>query len=131
VPPRSLKSICASVAFPAFILGHDPTADVSTLAHRDCCAAGFRPGQCRRWIILSILSRAAQRWHARSALETDTNRPQQRAQIPPENIALAEPLMTGAGKYSRGPVMLCITILQTIAFFEERNETWKRSLPIF
>jgi predicted phage terminase large subunit-like protein len=24
VPPRSLKSICASVAFPAFILGHDP-----------------------------------------------------------------------------------------------------------
>lgn len=25
VPPRSLKSICASVAFPAFVLGHDPT----------------------------------------------------------------------------------------------------------
>ena len=24
VPPRSLKSISASVAFPAFILGHDP-----------------------------------------------------------------------------------------------------------
>src|SRR6266568_453037 len=24
VPPRSLKSICASVAFPAFVLGHDP-----------------------------------------------------------------------------------------------------------
>ena len=24
VPPRSLKSICASVALPAFILGHDP-----------------------------------------------------------------------------------------------------------
>ena len=25
VPPRSLKSICASVALPAFMLGHDPT----------------------------------------------------------------------------------------------------------
>jgi predicted phage terminase large subunit-like protein len=25
LPPRSLKSICASVAFPAFALGHDPT----------------------------------------------------------------------------------------------------------
>jgi predicted phage terminase large subunit-like protein len=26
VPPRSLKSICASVAFPAWVLGHDPTS---------------------------------------------------------------------------------------------------------
>ena len=25
VPPRSLKSICASVALPAFALGHNPT----------------------------------------------------------------------------------------------------------
>jgi hypothetical protein len=25
MPPRSLKSIIASVAFPAFVLGHDPT----------------------------------------------------------------------------------------------------------
>ena len=25
LPPRSLKSICASVAFPAWALGHDPT----------------------------------------------------------------------------------------------------------
>ena len=27
-PPRSLKSHCASVAFPAFLLGHDPTAKI-------------------------------------------------------------------------------------------------------
>jgi predicted phage terminase large subunit-like protein len=27
-PPRSLKSHCASVAFPAFILGHDPSARI-------------------------------------------------------------------------------------------------------
>jgi predicted phage terminase large subunit-like protein len=32
VPPRNLKSICASVAFPAWILGHDPT-------HRIVCAS--------------------------------------------------------------------------------------------
>jgi len=28
VPPRSLKSLCASVAFPAFLLGHDPSAQI-------------------------------------------------------------------------------------------------------
>ncbi len=28
VPPRSLKSLCCSVAFPAFVLGHDPTAQL-------------------------------------------------------------------------------------------------------
>src|SRR3954471_774021 len=28
VPPRSLKSIMCSVAFPAFVLGHDPTKRV-------------------------------------------------------------------------------------------------------
>ena len=28
LPPRGLKSICASVAYPAFVLGHDPTARI-------------------------------------------------------------------------------------------------------
>src|SRR4051812_16125383 len=28
VPPRSLKSICASVCFPAFVLGRDPTRKI-------------------------------------------------------------------------------------------------------
>jgi len=28
MPPRSLKSIAASVAFPAFVLGHDPTREI-------------------------------------------------------------------------------------------------------
>ena len=45
LPPRSLKSICASVAFPAFALGHDPSlrivcasysADLSGKHARDC-----------------------------------------------------------------------------------------------
>ena len=45
LPPRSLKSISASVAFPAWLLGHDPStriiavsyADILTAKHaRDC-----------------------------------------------------------------------------------------------
>ncbi len=45
VPPRNLKSICSSVAFPAFALGHDPTVrficvsyahDLMVKHSRDC-----------------------------------------------------------------------------------------------
>ncbi len=45
LPPRNLKSICASVAFPAFLLGHDPalrivcasySQDLTTKHARDC-----------------------------------------------------------------------------------------------
>ena len=47
LPPRNLKSIAASVAFPAFILGHDPrkqiigisyAQDLSQKQSRDCRA---------------------------------------------------------------------------------------------
>ena len=33
VPPRSLKSIAASVAFPAWVLGHDPTKKVVAISY--------------------------------------------------------------------------------------------------
>ena len=45
LPPRNLKSICASVAFPAFVLGHDParrivcasySQDLTAKHSRDC-----------------------------------------------------------------------------------------------
>lgn len=45
IPPRSMKSTCVSIAFPALILGHDPTAqiicvsygqDLSSKLARDC-----------------------------------------------------------------------------------------------
>jgi predicted phage terminase large subunit-like protein len=39
VPPRSLKSVCASVAFPAFVLGHDPTAKIITVSYSNDLAA--------------------------------------------------------------------------------------------
>ena len=32
IPPRHLKSICTSVALPAFILGHDPAGAMATKA---------------------------------------------------------------------------------------------------
>jgi hypothetical protein len=35
VPPRSLKSICASVALPAFILGHDPRRRIICVSYSD------------------------------------------------------------------------------------------------
>src|SRR5690349_22467914 len=33
MPPRSLKSIAASVALPAFILGHDPTRRINCVSY--------------------------------------------------------------------------------------------------
>jgi predicted phage terminase large subunit-like protein len=35
VPPRSLKSICASVAFAAFVLGHDPTKCIICVSYSE------------------------------------------------------------------------------------------------
>ncbi len=56
VPPRSLKSICASVALPAFALGHDPTrrficvSYAQTLAekHANDCRALMQSPMYRR-----------------------------------------------------------------------------------
>lgn len=39
VPPRSLKSIAASVAFPAFLLGHDPTCRILSASYSNDLAA--------------------------------------------------------------------------------------------
>jgi predicted phage terminase large subunit-like protein len=33
VPPRSLKSHCASIAFPAFVLGHNPSAQIVCVSY--------------------------------------------------------------------------------------------------
>lgn len=46
VPPRSLKSVCASVAFPAFLLGHDPAAKIITASYSADLAAKHA-GDCR------------------------------------------------------------------------------------
>jgi predicted phage terminase large subunit-like protein len=38
VPPRSLKSICASVAFPAFLLGHNPRHRIICVSYSEALA---------------------------------------------------------------------------------------------
>ena len=47
MPPRSLKSICASVALPAFVLGHDPARKVICVSYSDSLA-GKHADDCRR-----------------------------------------------------------------------------------
>jgi predicted phage terminase large subunit-like protein len=39
LPPRSLKSICTSVAYPAWVLGHDPTARIICASYSENFAA--------------------------------------------------------------------------------------------
>jgi hypothetical protein len=46
IPPRNLKSICASVALPAFLLGHNPTRKVICVSYSDELAAKFS-NDCR------------------------------------------------------------------------------------
>jgi hypothetical protein len=46
IPPRNLKSICASVALPAYLLGHDPTRKIIAVSYSDDLAAKFA-NDCR------------------------------------------------------------------------------------
>jgi predicted phage terminase large subunit-like protein len=46
IPPRNLKSICASVALPAFVLGHDPTKRIICVSYSDELAKKFA-NDCR------------------------------------------------------------------------------------
>lgn len=38
LPPRYLKSVCCSIALPAFLLGHDPTLGITCLSYGDVLA---------------------------------------------------------------------------------------------
>jgi predicted phage terminase large subunit-like protein len=46
IPPRNLKSICASVALPAFLLGRDPTKKIICVSYSDDLATKFS-NDCR------------------------------------------------------------------------------------
>ena len=86
VPPRHLKSLAASVALPAWLLGHDPTLNIVNVTYaqdlsekfaRDCrllmtapwYQALFRPGSPRRASRSPSFPRprAAFAWRPRSA----------------------------------------------------------------
>ena len=47
MPPRSLKSIAVSVAWPAFILGHDPTQKILAVSYGEDLAVDLAR-QCRQ-----------------------------------------------------------------------------------
>src|SRR5437016_631087 len=46
VPPRSLKSLTASVAFPAYLLGHDPSCQIICVSYAQDLADKFA-SDCR------------------------------------------------------------------------------------
>lgn len=46
IPPRNLKSICASVAFPAWLLGHDPAKRIIAVSYGQDLASALAM-QCR------------------------------------------------------------------------------------
>lgn len=56
-PPRSLKSICASVAFPAWILGHNPRARIICISYSQDLADKF--GRQTRQVMESPWYKAA------------------------------------------------------------------------
>ena len=53
LPPRNLKSLCASIAFPAFLLGHDPSKRIIAVSYAQELAnahsASFRKILHARW----------------------------------------------------------------------------------
>jgi predicted phage terminase large subunit-like protein len=65
VPPRSLKSLICSVAFPAFLLGHDPTRRIIGLSYSSDLAIRFAI-ECRE-----IISSA---WYQRLYRQTKLSR---------------------------------------------------------
>ena len=43
VPPRHLKSLCVSIAYPAFLLGHDPTRRIIAASYSSELAEKSKP----------------------------------------------------------------------------------------
>lgn len=56
-PPRSLKSVCASVAFPAWVLGHNPKARIICISYSQDLADKF--GRQTRQVMESPWYKAA------------------------------------------------------------------------
>jgi predicted phage terminase large subunit-like protein len=65
IPPRHLKSICASVALPAFLLGHDPTRKVICVSYADDLAVKFSNDCC------AVMQAE---WYRRTFLHTQIDR---------------------------------------------------------
>ena len=74
VPPRHLKSHCGSIAFPAWVLGHDPSAQIICLSYAqdlsDKHARDFRSIMNSRWYQSLFATRPLNRNQALQEFET-------------------------------------------------------------
>jgi predicted phage terminase large subunit-like protein len=77
VPPRSLKSHCASVAFPAWLLGHNPAEQIITVSYgqdlADKHALDCRTVMLSRWYQRAFATRLASSRPAVSDFRTTLN----------------------------------------------------------
>src|SRR5215207_5604600 len=71
VPPRHLKTICASVAFPAFLLGHDPTRRIICVSYSDALARKHA-SDCRALMRSSEYHRLFPRTRISPSKDTET-----------------------------------------------------------
>ena len=70
VPPRSLKSICTSVAFPAFVLGHDPTRRIICVSYAEALARKHA-NDCRAVMRSTLYNRLFPNARISSAKDTE------------------------------------------------------------
>ena len=71
IPPRNLKSICASVALPTFMLGHDPTKKIICVSYSDELARKFS-NDCRAVMREAWYQRLFPKTHIDKAKDTET-----------------------------------------------------------
>ncbi|MBA3519251.1 MAG: phage terminase large subunit [Rhizobiales bacterium] len=70
VPPRSLKSICASVAFPAYVLGHDPGRRIICVSYSEALARKHA-NDCRALMRSELYRRVFPRTRISAAKDTE------------------------------------------------------------
>lgn len=70
VPPRNLKSICTSVALPAYVLGHDPTRRVICVSYSEALSRKHA-NDCRALMRSPLYRRVFPRTHISSEKDTE------------------------------------------------------------
>jgi hypothetical protein len=88
IPPRNLKSICSSVALPAYLLGHNPTKKIICVSYSDDLAAKFS-NDCRAVMRTD--------WYKQLFREPVSTRPRTPSRrCAPRNADIAWPPLLGA-----------------------------------
>ena len=87
LPPRHLKSLLASVAFPAWCLGHDPSAQILCVSYAQDLADKLSR-DCRRIVASDWYQSSSRRACRRSAPRCpNSTRPRRAAGSPPRSAA--------------------------------------------